>query len=253
MTGIMAALLFPATASAQRVETFTDERDNVYVAINAEELPRRVVDRTDNPDAYYGEANLYTYTADGTNSSPVTDESGGQVVVKRVIRHTYVSQSVTKRFIISPTDVYNDGAIVPGIVDATGNNNSLTMDWATANGWLATANSTAPATGSSATAMGCPQYRGKDGLDEPGTWRVPNKPEGVLILVLLEQIEDTAAETGFEPMYRNSTINYWLGSESSSASQACAILLRSPFNKTITSDGTTKRDEYYLRCIKDVK
>lgn len=253
LAGMLLALLFPAPGRAQRVETYIDPvTSEKYVAINAEELPRNVVVRKDNMD-YYVEANLYKYTVDGNNSDPVLDESGNQVVVKRPKRHDYFDYPTSKRFIISPVDVYNDGTTATGIIPDTAIKNSLIMDWATANGWLATANTTLPKVENSATAMGCTQYRGKNGTDEPGTWRTPTYREGVLILIFWEQIEATSAETGFQPFNRSSF--YWLGTESNDFStNAWSMRISAPYNISFSHTYSKKPNKTSrLRCIRDVE
>lgn len=250
LAGMLLALLFPVPGRAQRVETYTDPvTGQKYAAINAEELPRNVVVRKDNME-YYVEANLYKYTVDGNNSDPVLDGSGNQVVVKRPKRHEYSDYPTSKRFIISPTDVYNDGTTTSGTIPGTDIENSQKMNWASANGWLATANTTKPTETNSATAMGCPQYRGKDGTDEPGTWRTPTHREGVLMLIFREQIEATSAETGFQPFIMKAF--YWLGTESSSL-KAWAIRISEPYDSQINSYNNKGGTNTLLRCIRDVE
>jgi hypothetical protein len=252
LVSILLALLFPVPGRAQRVEIYTDPvTGEKYAAINAEELPRNVVVRKDNMD-YYVDANLYKYTLTGENSDPVLDELGNQVVVKRPQRYASdTNYPTSKRFIISPTDVYNDGTTTDGTIPGTDIQNSPTMNWATANGWLATANTTKPTETSSATAMGCPQYRGKNGTDEPGTWRTPTYREGVLMLIFREQIEATSAETGFVPFYQQ--VYYWLGTESGTAGTgAWLIRIRVPYESSINFDKAKKDYNTRLRCIRDV-
>lgn len=250
LAGMLLALLFPVPGRAQRVETYTDPvTGEKYAAINAEELPRNVVVRKDNMD-YYVDANLYKYTVDGNNSDPVLDESGNQVVVKRPKRHEYSDYPTSKRFIISPTDVYNDGTTTSGTIPGTDIKNSPIMDWATANGWLATANTTKPTETNSATAMGCPQYRGKDGTDEPGTWRTPTYREGILMLIFREQIEATSAETGFQPFTR--LVFYWLGTESGPV-YAWAMRISQPYELTFNYNSSKASKTSRLRCIRDVE
>lgn len=247
---MLLALLFPVPGRAQRVETYTDPvTDQKYAAINAEELPRNVVVRKDNME-YYVDANLYKYTVDGNNSDPVLDGSGNQVVVKRPKRHEYSDYPTSKRFIISPTDVYNDGTTTSGTIPGTDIQNSAKMNWASANGWLATANTTKPTATNSATAMGCPQYRGKDGTDEPGTWRTPTYREGVLILIFREQIEATSAETGFQPFIMKAF--YWLGAESGSLN-AWAMRISEPYDSQLGSYNSKGGTNTLLRCIRDVE
>ena len=253
VAGMLAAVLFPMSVLAQRVEIYTDPvTGDKYVAINAEELPRNVVVRKDNMD-YYVDADLHKYTVDGNNSDPVLDVSGNQVVVKRPKRHEYLGYPTSKRFIISPTDVYNDGTTASGTIPDTDIKNSPTMDWATANGWLATANTTKSTETNSATAMGCPQYRGKNGTDEPGTWRTPTHREGALILIFREQIEATSAETGFKPFPMSAF--YWLGTEIDNfPTKVWSMRISEPYDSYFSYNYKTKKDNtVHLRCIRDVE
>ena len=103
---------------------------------------------------------------------------------------------------------------------------------------------------SSATAMGCTQYRGKDGTDEPGTWRTPTYREGILMLIFREQIEATSAETGFQPFTR--LVFYWLGTESGPV-YAWAMRISQPYELTFNYNSSKASKTSRLRCIRDVE
>lgn len=114
--------------------------------------------------------------------------NGENVYVKRITRHPYnennqtikIVWKVSEYFIISPDNVCSDGN------DSDGKNvGEKTMKWATANGYLATANTNSYTTASFAVPKGCAMYRGKDGKDEPGTWRIPTLREGSLIMIFI--------------------------------------------------------------------
>lgn len=77
--------------------------------------------------------------------------------------------------------------VSPDIVNSEGEAGAQTMDWATANGYLTAANTNIYSTPSFAVAKGCAAYRGKEGLDEPGTWRVPTRGECALILLFYKK------------------------------------------------------------------
>ena len=108
------------------------------------------------------------------------------------------------------------------------------MDWATANGYLTAANTNIYSTPSFAVAKGCAAYRGKEGLDEPGTWRVPTRGECALILLFYKKMEETKATTGFQP-FALSTIGatyYWSATEKGGDSKDVWSMRFYPDNQT---------------------
>lgn len=247
ITGLLFVFLVSATGRAQRVEIYTDERGNAYTAINTEGIPRRVENRSENPD-FYVDVPLYTYTETGEGSQPVVDAEGNQVYVKRVRRHDAavmingvgsVNLNMSAYFIISPQNVYSDGT-----TNATAGGKSY-MDWATANGYLATANTTTPSVDNSATNTGCAMYRGKDGQDAPGTWRVPTQREGLLIMIFGDELNATSAQSGLVPFGYN---GYWISTETNSfATNAWWLNFQSSDFYT-----STKKSTRYLRCVRDI-
>lgn len=243
--------LFPLNCIAQKMEIY-EESGVKYVAINTEGIPRNTEDRSTNSD-FYAEVGLYTYSSDGNSSTPILDGEGNPVNVDRVQRHVANSSAnkfVSKHFIVSPTDVYSDGT-------TNGANGGVVkgINWATANGYLATANNNT--SGSSATPMGCPVYKGKSGTDAEGTWRVPTLKEAVLIAIFYKEIEETSGETGFQPFMTGSKDYYWLATENSK-SDAWSMKFLSETNSNLPVYQITyhgKKDTYYvnyLRCVRDI-
>lgn len=251
---VAALLLLPLNGVAQSMEIV--EVDGAkYAAINTDGMPRNTEDRSNNSD-FYANGNLYTYSADGKTSTPMLDSEGNQIVVKRIKRHRIGDASdknVSKRFIVSPTRVYSDGK-----TDKTGGGTE-TMNWATANGYLAAANGNSYNEGFTATPRGCSVYGGRSGTDPEGTWRTPTQKEGLLIAIFYKDLENTSANTGFQPFAESSQsrdgARYWLGTEASSFSSRAWYILFYP-EATATKYGTddmAKTNTYYLRCIRDIE
>lgn len=251
---ILVAVLafFPLSGIAQKVEIY-EESGVKYAVINTEGIPRKTEDRSTNSN-FYVKVNLYTYSSDGNSSTQIKDDGNNPVVVDRIQRHTQnssVDVNISKRFIVSPTNVYSDGT-------TNGSNGGIEkkINWATANGYLVTANKNT--SGSSATPMGCSMYKGRSGTDEAGTWRVPTHKEGALIAIFYRDIEKTSGDTEFQPFATGSKAYYWLATEYSDT-QAWFVQFLSetkdnlPFIYQI--DSHSKDDTYYenyLRCIRDI-
>ena len=114
---------------------------------------------------------MYKYIS-GSLTEAEKDESGNDVYVYRTTRHT--ERQTEGRCDCKEAGYFIDS---PDIVNSEGEAGAQTMDWATANGYLTAANTNIYSTPSFAVAKGCAAYRGKEGLDEPGTWRVPTRGE----------------------------------------------------------------------------
>lgn len=247
--------LFPLSGIAQKVE-IVETGGIKYAAINAVDLPRKTEDRSTNSN-FYVEVDLYKYSSGSSTPEAERDDEGNIIKVKRVGRHCtgenkYPNSSdytVSKRFIVSPTMIYSDGTT------SKDKGGAATMDWATANGYLAAANSTSYTISASATPMGCPKYKGKDGRDTEGTWRVPTHKEGMLIAIFYKELEQTSAETGFEAFAANASgSTYWLSTEDSGYSSNAWFMrfyteTKASQYQIQTGSKTTK---YSLRCIRDI-
>lgn len=243
---------FPLNCIAQKMEIYEDSGVK-YVAINTDGIPRNTEDRSSNSD-FYAEVTLYTYSSDGSSSVQMKDSEGNPINVDRVQRHVTNSSAnkiISKHFIVSPTDVYSDGS-------TNGSKNGGVVkgiNWATANGYLVTANNNT--SGSSATPMGCPAYQGKSGTDAEGTWRVPTQREATLIAIFYKEIEETSGETGFQPFTTGSSVYYWLATEHS-GSEAWSMQFLSETKNNLPVYQImfhNKKDTYYvnyLRCVRDI-
>lgn len=241
----------PVRGGSQQVEIYTDARSNKYAAINLKDMPRNVEDRNSN-DNFYATVKLYT-----DESTPAVGPDGNDVYVNRIVRH-YVSsssiqdpdKSLSRRFLLSPDCVNKDG---------TTSGSVYTMTWAEANGYQNTANSqrvdkTPPS--ASAAMTGCSAYRGKDGQDEKGTWRVPTHREGAIIIAFQKELEATVSETGFGGFSKSATTptKYWLATEFYSSTTAFYMSFATvATDNSLDSYNTPKSNMCYLRCIRDVE
>ena len=99
-------------------------------------------------------------------------------------------------------------------------------------------------------------YRGKDGKDEPGTWRIPTLREGSLIMIFYKELERTKDKgTDFQPfdlsLDDKKGTAYWLSTENNSSGSAWSIKFY-PTAVKYTSGPISKANTLYLRCIRDI-
>ena len=236
----------PERKTGTKVTTYIDNGDT-YALIDLSTLPYGITDRTtaEGKTELYEELDLYSYSTKGTEYDPENPQKdASQPLGKKVFRgrknyppskttttvtlQTLVSSFSSPRFIVSPTDVYNDGdtksnsaSSILQDTEGTPQSNSITMTWAEANGRLNTANSQGWNIPSKAMNTGCYAYKGKSGKDEPGSWRVPNSRELSMILVFAHELERFSSETGFQKLYEAKAANYlsngyWSSTEQSS-------------------------------------
>lgn len=277
----------PERKTGTKVTTYIDNGDT-YALIDLSTLPYGITDRTtaEGKTELYEELDLYSYSTKGTEYDPENPQKdGSQPLGKKVFRgrknyppskttttvtlQTLVSSFSSPRFIVSPTDVYNDGdtksnsaSSILQDTEGTPQSNSITMTWAEANGRLNTANSQGWNIPSKAMNTGCYAYKGKSGKDEPGSWRVPNSRELSMILVFAHELEQFSSETGFQKLYEAKAANYlsngyWSSTEQSSTSysldKATSGLIDVNYGLTIYEGANkTSTDRNRLRCIKDI-
>lgn len=269
-----------------KVTTYTDGEDK-YVMIDLTTLPYGTTDRTtaEGKQELYEDLDLYSYSTTGAEydgSNPQKDASMPlDKTVSRVRKNHPIVYNVTTstpqilvssfsspKFIISPTDVYNDGdtqsnssSYILQDTEGAPRKNSITMTWAEANGRLNTANTQGWNIASKAMNTGCYAYRGKSGKDEPGSWRVPNSRELSMILVFAHELEQYSSETGFNALKRSDatyyTYGYWSSTERSDISSFALKEATSgaiDVNYGITIDGRSFKtsSSIRLRCIKDI-
>ena len=277
----------PERKTGTKVTTYIDNGDT-YALIDLSTLPYGITDRTtaEGKTELYEELDLYSYSTKGTEYDPENPQKdASQPLGKKVFRgrknyppskttttvtlQTLVSSFSSPRFIVSPTDVYNDGdtksnstSSIPQDTEGTPQSNSITMTWAEANGRLNTANSQGWNIPSKAMNTGCYAYKGKSGKDEPGSWRVPNSRELSMILVFAHELERFSSETGFQKLYEAKAANYlsngyWSSTEQSSTlyslDKATSGLIDVNYGLTIYEGANkTSTDKNRLRCIKDI-
>lgn len=277
----------PERKAGTKVTTYTDNGD-IYALIDLSTLPYGITDRTtaEGKNELYEELDLYSYSTKGTEYDPENPQKdASQPLGKKVFRgrknyppskttttvtlQTLVSSFSSPRFIVSPTDVYNDGdtksnsaSSILQDTEGTPQSNSITMTWAEANGRLNTANSQGWNIPSKAMNTGCYAYKGKSGKDEPGSWRVPNSRELSMILVFAHELERFSSETGFQKLYEAKAANYlsngyWSSTEQSSTlyslDKATSGLIDVNYGLTIYEGANkTSTDKNRLRCIKDI-
>lgn len=277
----------PERKTGTKVTTYIDNGDT-YALIDLSTLPYGITDRTtaEGKTELYEELALYSYSTKGTEYDPENPQKdASQPLGKKVFRgrknyppskttttvtlQTLVSSFSSPRFIVSPTDVYNDGdtksnsaSSILQDTEGTPQSNSITMTWAEANGRLNTANSQGWNIPSKAMNTGCYAYKGKSGKDEPGSWRVPNSRELSMILVFAHELEQFSSETGFQKLYEAKAANYlsngyWSSTEQSSTSysldKATSGLIDVNYGLTIYEGANkTSTDRNRLRCIKDI-
>lgn len=277
----------PERKTGTKVTTYIDNGDT-YALIDLSTLPYGITDRTtaEGKTELYEELDLYSYSTKGTEYDPENPQKdASQPLGKKVFRgrknyppskttttvtlQTLVSSFSSPRFIVSPTDVYNDGdtksnsaSSILQDTEGTPQSNSITMTWAEANGRLNTANSQGWNIPSKAMNTGCYAYKGKSGKDEPGSWRVPNSRELSMILVFAHELERFSSETGFQKLYEAKAANYlsngyWSSTEQSSTlyslDKATSGLIDVNYGLTIYEGANkTSTDKNRLRCIKDI-
>lgn len=243
-------LLIPLEGYSQTIEIYTDLKGNEHAAINSEGMVRYKVEERSKSSTFRSYIQLYKYTPDGQNTDAEKDESGHDIYVYRTTRHTERQKEggcdwkVSRYFIVSPDIVNSDGEAGEQL-----------MDWATANGYLAAAKSNSYSTPSFAVSKGCAAYRGKDGQDEPGTWRVPTRGECALILLFYKELEGTSAKTGFKPFALSSkdATYYWSATEKGGNDTDAWSMRIFPDDQitayTLTTGYNDKRDKKYLSLI----
>ena len=277
----------PERKTGTKVTTYIDNGDT-YALIDLSTLPYGITDRTtaEGKTELYEELDLYSYSTKGTEYDPENPQKdASQPLGKKVFRgrknyppskttttvtlQTLVSSFSSPRFIVSPTDVYNDGdtksnsaSSILQDTEGTPQSNSITMTWAEANGRLNAANSQGWNIPSKAMNTGCYAYKGKSGKDEPGSWRVPNSRELSMILVFAHELERFSSETGFQKLYEAKAANYlsngyWSSTEQSSTlyslDKATSGLIDVNYGLTIYEGANkTSTDKNRLRCIKDI-
>lgn len=246
-----------AVAASPVAYAYTSASGAKYAAINASALPRKSIARSLDTAFYKNDILLFGYTSNGQNAPPILDENGVQVKTRRVKRYkitngpakTYSPNlNCSSNFIISPRDVSPRGRDTPVVGE------SMTMNWATANGYLATANTVDIAIDASATDRGCAYYLGVDGTDNIGDWRIPTQREWAVILAMESALIETSGVTDFKQLADGRS--YWTSAENWASEQRAWVstsLNSTRFVGAFLNPDQTKSFTHNLRCIKDLE
>lgn len=262
-----------------KATTYTTESGDSYAMIDLTNLPNGIADRTtpEGKEEIYEELDLYSYSTKGElydEGAPQADASKplGKKVVRMIKNQStnvlskpaLAGTFCSRKFIVSPTDVYNDGDVNSNtkseiLKDAndTPRANSNTMTWAEANGRLNTANSQGINDVSQAMLTGCYAYKGKNGTDEPGSWRTPNIQEMSMIWIFAHDLVKSTTITGFklpalgtkELYYYDS--GYWSSSQGLSVGEAAWGGFDKNYSISLERRGGMT-SKHKLRCIKDI-
>ncbi|MFI3288246.1 MAG: DUF1566 domain-containing protein [Rikenellaceae bacterium] len=178
---LIVLLLTPLFASAQRMEVYTYNSFN-YMSVHAYGLQRDVVKTN-------SEMRASTTNSDGTGVVRRHHTTKG--VDEKIGSEGYdVNDKISFAFIASPYNVDVDG-------NHTSDENTV-MTWAEASGWDTSINSGSgeyidtdgTGVGESIlaeTPTGCAAYRGMNGTDKPGEWRLPTQREIQVMFTVIEQ------------------------------------------------------------------
>lgn len=249
--------LLSAPAFGQRVGVETVD-GAPYAVISAEGMPHGAESR--DPAQFYYNSPLYDYAT----NQPITD-GGNQVYVKRILRHgregtlsyynngtswvstTYSpSTRISAKFAVAPSDIDEDGNPLSGA--------AAVMSWDKAAGYLVSAQNNATSTESSASNKGCYMYRGKNGTDERGTWRLPTMRELIICKLFSGQLTSTASSTGFSDFRPYERLNptysrYWAAAE---ADQTTAYNFNISDGIDVLTNADVKRGLRSVRCVRDL-
>lgn len=267
----------PACLFAQKVTTVTIDGIK-YAAISSEGMPKGYETRNitvGHSNSLYYSTPLYTYSETGETapenaepgdpkySWPVYDTNGEHLQVKKIVRHDVRRKGsysfpdntgngvyseynpdikISTLFAIAPTDIYDDGATT------SGNGNSPKMHWATAAGFLVSAHTLNINVRSSATQRSCYMYKGKNGNDPCGTWRLPTHRELILMCILKYPLRNSSDETGFTAFYSE---KYWSASESYSGGGSKSGY-NVEFSDKINAGADWATVRLRVRCIRDI-
>lgn len=192
-----------------------------YAVIDASAMQ---MTREDN-NTIYIEVPLYEYIAIGGGNAIMEADGVTHKQMRRIKSHKYndeINQRFSKKFAVAPDNV-------------------ATSDWANGGGWDVIANNTSPIQGRDAfraVERGCPAYKGKDGKDAPGTWRLPTHKELGLMTICSDKLLKIQ-EIGLGAI-RDAT---------EFSEIQCGIKYGSYISSTNKQNGGIS---YYNRCIRDI-
>lgn len=250
-----------------------DESGKKYGAVDATSLPN-AENRAENPNLYV-RVPLCEYSETGNESTIKFDDKGDTIFVKRMRRHAHyianasptLNATVSSRFLIAPSYIDMDGNPIDG---KSGTTKQRRLTWANAMGYLASANTVGPGPDRDQRAVdkGCALYRGKDGTDALGSWRLPTQREMLLISMCINSFNNAATETGSVLFYKLGLglsaldASYWTATENPTSGNAIDMFAwyHQPFSPGVDvgytlndgSSGSKVKNPRLVRCIRDI-
>ncbi len=235
--------IVPLFASAQRMEVYTYNSFK-YLSLYSYGLPREVVKTN---------AEMRASQSNGDGTGVVKRHHTTKGFDERIGEDGYnVNDKLTFAFISSPYNVDIDGKHTSSTDDI--------MTWAEASGWDTSINSgegesynteTGVGEGESILAAeptGCAAYRGMNGTDNPGDWRLPTQREMQVMFTVIEQaleysVSNEVVSEVLEGSYWTSTEFY--SSDAPGYSWSLSTITGCPLYEL-------KSEKRMVRCIKDI-
>lgn len=240
---LLAIILLPLAAMAQRVEAYEDEHGDFYYTVYGYGLPREVVKKNSEMRAsmYNGVFRRHHTTK----------------LIEGAIDDTYIegyncNLKISFAYAIAPYNVDIDG-------EHTTSTDGLT--WTQASGWDSTmddqgASMNLYGTGEGSatakvaeTSTGCAAYRGINGEDAPGTWRLPTQREAMVMLTIIDQVVNNpdARVTN----YIDET-EVWTATEFFGSADYWQAWVIDPILSIAIHEVRTSATKKSARCVKDI-
>lgn len=244
--------LLPLGLKAQRIEVYTDERDNKYIAYYSYGLPRDIVKTNAEMAASVNERGM------------VRRHHITKAVDAKIGDEGYdANRKLSFAFAVAPRNVNASGQEITDIW-------SSNLKWTEACGWdpatmdrqmgaiIPGDNQYGIGDGVSPTKMadsptGCAAYQGYDGEDDPGDWRVPTQRELQTMFTVIEQALDMI-EAG-EVDVDVTPGEYWSSTEFYASGDVWYSWVSDNVKGTINANYDRSDKATYpvfVRCVKDL-
>lgn len=224
----------PKVLTESLANTNGDGETAQYAVIDASQIPGA----TTRGEEFYVEVPLFEYLEAGGGAKIMEPDGVTQKKVRRIKRHEILGETnrlISKKFAVAPDNINGNGV-----------HSNLPISWANAGGWDALANTKDYTDTESfrAVEQGCPVYKGRNGKDVPGSWRLPTQKEIILMLIYSKKIYATSGNIGFV----NLTSSYCAATELSESHCANIYMMQAIGGLGKTGSYPT----FYARCIRDI-
>ncbi len=235
---LILAILIPTLVSAQRIEVYL-YNSYKYISLYAYGLPREIVKTNDEMRASMSNGN-----GTGVTRRHHTSKGYDQAITSEGYNNNL---KLSFAFRIAPYNVDRDGKhIAEGVTD-------YGISWTAASG------RTDDRTAIASPTTGCAAYRGPQGTDNPGDWRLPTQRELQVMFTVIEQ-SYSYLESG-EVKGSITDGAYWTSTEFDSGYNEAEGKLpyidgadhiwavRSTTGETFH---TTNYEVFFARCVRDI-